>query len=161
MLEYNRNKAIEYAHNWAFKRNPKYLNFDPYGGDCTNFASQVIYMGSQKMNYTPVYGWYYHSSFDRTPSWTGVEFLYNFLTRNKGSGPYAKEVELSEIQIGDIIQLSFSGNTYEHSPVVVYTGSPVRLENILIATHTYDRDYYPINNYTYSKIRFIHILGVR
>ena len=31
------------------------------------------------MNFTPVMGWYYRSSYDRTPSWTGVEYLYHFL----------------------------------------------------------------------------------
>jgi hypothetical protein len=161
MLEYNRQNAVEYAHRWALDRNPKYLDFDDYGGDCTNFASQVIYAGSRKMNYTPIYGWYYNSAYDRTPSWTGVEFFHNFLIGNKGAGPFAKEVDVSEIRIGDVIQLSFNGNYFQHSPVVVSTGSPVTLDNILISTHTYDRDNYPITNYSYSKIRFIHIVGIR
>ena len=55
--KYNRQKAIEYANKWAFKRNPKYYNFDSLGGDCTNFVSQCIYVGSNKMNYTKLYGW--------------------------------------------------------------------------------------------------------
>ena len=28
--KYNRQKAIEYAKKWAFKRNPNYYNFDSY-----------------------------------------------------------------------------------------------------------------------------------
>jgi len=36
VLPYNRVKAVEYAHKWAFGRNPKYFNFDKLGGDCTN-----------------------------------------------------------------------------------------------------------------------------
>ena len=45
------------------------------------------------MNYTPIFGWYYRSSSDRTASWTGVEYLYNFLIGNRSVGPYAVEVE--------------------------------------------------------------------
>lgn len=159
---YDRSKAVEYAHRWAFGRNHKYLDFEHLGGDCTNFASQVIYSGSGVMNYTPTFGWYYRSSYDRTPSWTGVNYLYNFLINNKGAGPFAQQVDVKDIQPGDIIQLAFrSSSSFDHSPVVVETGYPVSLNNILIAAHTYDRDYYPITNYKWVDIRFIHILGVR
>lgn len=161
MLRYDRDKAVAYAHKWAFKRNPAYLDFENLGGDCTNFASQVIYAGSRIMNFTPVYGWYYISSYYRTASWTGVEYLYNFLVNNEGDGPFAEEVSVEDILPGDIIQLSFGGEIFEHSPVVVRTGYPVSLNNILIAAHTYNQDNYPITNYNYSKIRFIHIIGVR
>ena len=61
------------------------------GGDCTNFASQCIYAGSGVMNYTPTMGWYYSSGSNRSPSWTGVVYLYNFLTGNKSAGPYGVE----------------------------------------------------------------------
>ena len=40
------------------------------GETVLNFASQCIYAGSKVMNYTPVTGWYYNSSSDRTASWT-------------------------------------------------------------------------------------------
>ena len=48
---YNRQKVYEYAKKWAYGRNPKYYNFDPVGGDCTNFVSQCIYSGCGQMNY--------------------------------------------------------------------------------------------------------------
>ena len=50
--------------------NPKYYNFQNIGGDCTNFASQVLYAGSGIMNYTPTFGWYYINVNDRAPAWT-------------------------------------------------------------------------------------------
>ena len=55
--EYNREKAVEYAIKWAYKRNPKYYNFDSVGGDCTSFISQCIYAGSGIMNYKKHIGW--------------------------------------------------------------------------------------------------------
>ena len=101
---YDRNSAVQYAKKWAYRRNPAFYDFSKIGGDCTNFASQCIFAGAGIMNFTPVYGWYYLSANDRTASWTGVEYLYNFLTQNEGVGPFAKEVPLSELEIGDVVQ---------------------------------------------------------
>ena len=43
LREYNRENAVEYAKIWAYKRNPKYYNFDSVGGDCTSFVSQCLF----------------------------------------------------------------------------------------------------------------------
>ena len=77
--EYNRNEAVEYAEKWAYRRNPRYYNFNELGGDCTSFASQCIYAGSKIMNYKKYIGWYYNNLNNRAPSWSGVEFLHDFL----------------------------------------------------------------------------------
>ena len=73
LLPYDRAAAVAYAHAWAYRRNPLYLDFSAIGGDCTNFASQCIYAGAGIMNFTPLYGWFYRGADDRTPSWTGVQ----------------------------------------------------------------------------------------
>lgn len=162
ILPYNRERAVQYAHNWAFKRNPKYFNFDNFGGDCTNFASQVLYEGSGIMNTTPVYGWYYFNSYNRSPSWAGVDYLYDFLIGNKGLGPFAEVVDFKDVQPGDIIQLAFYEETnFDHSPVVVDAGRSGNPSDILISAHTYDRDNYSLTNYNWVGIRCIHIIGVR
>lgn len=162
VLPYNRQKAVEYAHKWAFQRNPKYLDFEKYGGDCTNYASQVLYAGSGVMNYTPTYGWFYISSGKRTASWTGVDNLYNFLIKNKGAGPFAEVVDARDVKPGDIVQLSFKGGgDFNHSPVIVETGGTPAVDNILVAAHSYDRDNYKLANYTWKDIRFLRIAGVR
>ncbi len=162
LFEYNRSQAVQYAHRWAYKRNPIFFDFEKSGGDCTNFASQVIYAGSGIMNYTPTYGWFYIDLNRRTPSWTGVNFLYDFLINNKGIGPYAEETDIKDILPGDIIQLCFdNGVMFHHSPVVIRAGTPATLDNILVAAHTDDQDYYPIKEYDWVKMRCIHILGVR
>lgn len=96
-LPYNRTAAIEYAYKWAYSRNPRYYNFDRLGGDCTNFASQCLYAGSKVMNYTPVFGWYYNSASNKSPSWTGVPFFYNFLTSNNSVGPHATDISIDKI----------------------------------------------------------------
>ena len=81
---YRRENAVNYARRYAFAQNPLFGDFRGIGGNCTNFVSQCIFAGSCEMNYTPTFGWYYISLDQRSPSWTGVDFFYNFITENKG-----------------------------------------------------------------------------
>lgn len=158
---YDRQKAVEYALKWAMDRNPKYYNFDAVGGDCTSFVSQAIYAGSGVMNYG-INGWYYINGNNKSPSWSGVEYLYNFINNNKQVGPYGKEVNIERVEKGDIVQLSFDGEKYHHSLIITdIIGNSRDSSNILIASHTDDSYNRKISTYTYSKIRFIKIEGVR
>lgn len=155
-LEYNRPAAVAYARRWALGRNPAYYDFEDIGGDCTGFVSQCIFAGAQVMNFTPIYGWYYISASDRTASWTGVEYLYDFLTTNSSVGPYAREVSQNVVEPGDIIQLGRYGGAFYHSLLITET-SP----QILIVTHSYDALDRPLSSYDYDTARFLHIEGVR
>lgn len=158
---YDRNSAVSYAQKWAFSRNPKYYNFDLIGGDCTNFVSQCIYAGSKIMNYNKTNGWYYKNGNEKSPSWTGVEFLYNFLINNTGIGPSGEEISPMQLKIGDIAQLSFSGQKFEHSLLIVNISDINDLSQIYIASHTLDSYNKPISKYNFEKIRFIHIKNVK
>lgn len=161
LQNYDRRAAVEYAHRWAYGRNPDFYDYEDIGGDCTNFASQCIYAGSGVMNYLPTFGWYYIDANRKSPSWTGVEFLFNFLTRPQSSvGPVGRACQLWEIRPGDVIQLSFNGQTYQHSPVVVAAQPPYRPQDILLAAHSYDDDNRPLDSYEYLLIRPISIIGV-
>lgn len=160
-LFYNRQKVYEYAAKWALDRNPKYYNFDSVGGDCTSFASQCIFAGANVMNYNKEKGWYYINGNNKSPSWSGVEFLYNFLTQNNRVGPYGKAVTKNEVQIGDVAQLSFDGNIFGHTLVIVNIEEIGDLHKMKIASHTFDSFNKPIAEYNYQKIRFVHIEGVR
>ena len=73
-VAYDRKAAVEYARKWAYGRNPAYYDFSRLGGDCTNFASQCVYAGSDVMNYTPVVGWYYIGADNRTASNISIAF---------------------------------------------------------------------------------------
>lgn len=160
-MRYDIARAVEYAHRWAFARNPKYYDFEKIGGDCTNFISQCIYAGCGLMNYTPETGWFYHSQNARSASWTGVEFLYSFLLNNRERGPYGHKDELWRAEPGDIIQLALQGTAYVHSLFVVSVGAHPEPDNILIATHSYDSDYRPLNTYDATARRLIKIDGAR
>ena len=155
-IPYNRNAAVSYARRWALERNPAYYNFDKLGGDCTNFTSQCIHAGAQIMNETPVMGWYYRSSYDRTASWTGVQYLFNFLVNNKSMGPFAHVVSEDEVQPGDIVQLGTGSGHFYHSPFITAVHP-----RILVAAHTDDALDRPLSTYIYDQTRFLHIDGVR
>jgi len=161
VFAYDRDAAVRYAHLWAYRRNPVFYDFERIGGDCTNFASQCIYAGAGIMNYTPTYGWYYIDANDRAPAWTGVEYLYRFLTNNQGVGPFGMEADITQVEPGDVVQLKLRKPVFDHCPVIVAVGSPAIPENILVAAHSQDVDYRPLSTYPYRDFRFIHIEGVR
>jgi len=166
VIAYNRDAVVEYARKWAFARNPRYFDFSSIGGDCTNFASQCLFAGCGQMNFTPTFGWFYRSANDRTPSWTGVEFFYRFLIENAGTdgrvvgnglGPFAEEVPVDRLEIGDFVQFGRGTDDFYHTPVVVgFQG-----DMPLLAAHSYDAYNRPLNSWNYRKIRGLHILGVR
>ncbi len=153
---YNRNAAVAYARKWALNRNPKYYDFENIGGDCTNFASQCIYAGAGTMNFTPVTGWYYRSTNDRTAAWSGVGYLYKFLVNNKSVGPYGHVVSREKVRPGDIVQLGKITGEFYHTPVITEIQP-----TILVAAHSYDAVDKPLSAYNSDVIRFIHIDGVR
>jgi len=160
-LPYDRRAAVEYAHRWAYQRNPDYFNYDGIGGDCTNFASQALYAGSKVMNFTPTFGWYYIDGNRKSPSWTGVPYFYDFMTREEISeGPYGVDAPLELVLPGDFVQLQFNEGRYGHTPIIVEVGEPPTLQNTLVAAHSDDADWRPISTYQFRAIRFIHIQGV-
>lgn len=162
VFPYNRKAAYNYAKRWALDRNPKYYDFENIGGDCTNFASQVLRAGGCSMNYDKWTGWYYVNVQNRAPAWTGVNYLYEFLINNKGKGPVARLCTIDEVQIGDIAQINFGlDDDFDHCPVIIRIEEPRDPSNIFIAAHTYDRLDYPLSNYYYQEVRYIQILGYR
>lgn len=161
---YIRERAVEYATAWALDRNPLFVNFTGIGGDCTSFVSQCILAGSCTMDYTPDYGWYYRSSADRAPAFSGVEFFYDFMTeapafaeRNAGIGPFGREVSVDEVQVGDVIQLANREGDFYHTLII--TG--FEPDDILICAHSNDALNRRLSTYPYASLRYIHIEGVR
>jgi hypothetical protein len=162
---YNRQNAVNYALQWALRRNPQFYDYSNLGGDCSNFASQVIYAGAGAMNYTPIYGWYYKNPNQKSPSWTGVNYLYQFLINNHSQGPFATEIAIADIQLGDLIQLAFMNpQHFNHSLMVTKLELPITEDSIYVSTHSPDalnKQLSSYRSYHWIAIRFIHIQGVR
>ncbi len=160
-IEYNRSEAVRYALRWALARNPAYYDFADVGGDCTSFASQCVFAGTSVMNYTPTFGWYYISGNDKSPSWSGVEYFYDFMVNNESTGPYAEVAPLENLLPGDIIQLGNQNGRFYHTLVLTMIKSVRGRRNYYICAHDNDAFQRNLNTYNYANIRGIHILGAR
>lgn len=156
LLPYDRAQAVAYARRWAMLRNPAYYDFTEIGGDCTNFASQCLFAGAHVMNYTPTFGWYYISVRNRAPAWTGVEYLFDFLTGNDSVGPFAAVVPQEAAMPGDLVQLADATGDFYHTLLVT-----ANLPRILVAAHDDNALDRPLASYDYAQARSLHILGVR
>ncbi len=161
---YNRERAVEYALTWALDRNPLFIDFTGIGGNCTNFVSQSVLAGCCTMNYTPDFGWYYISPEERAPAWSSVEFFYEFLTGstrfsevNGGVGPYAREVEREEAEIGDVVQYANANGDWYHTVIITRIDG----NEIFVSAQSDDAKNRPISSYNFATARFLHIEGVR
>ena len=152
----NRMAAVAYANQFCGdatgcgngqRYNPHYYDYNPRGGDCTNFISQVLFAGGIPMNRY----WKYDHETDRgSGAWITapglVRFLrasghatlvaygsYAFVTRRTAKFPQGA---IETLRPGDVINYQKGGNPITHSAVVVgydIKGVP------LIDTHTADR----------------------
>lgn len=153
------NAMASYAYNNAAKASPSsgdgvtpYYDFSLITGnyDCTNFISHCLLAGGASKNVS-TNGWYYNSLSDRTPSWSNVNYLHNFLVRNSSTrGPKGVSSEYpagnsltslySSCRIGDLIQIKYNGaSNYGHSTIV--TGKNLSQTTILITSRTSQNSY--------------------
>ena len=160
-IEYNRQDAVNYANRWALSRNPAYYDYSNIGGDCTNFASQVLYAGTGVMNYNSENGWYYIDANNKSPSWTGVNFFYNFIVNNDGLGPFGEETSLSGLLPGDFIQLGDTMGNFYHTLVITDIVRLGRRRVYYVAAHSMDAYRRNLLSYDFENYRGIHILGAR
>ena len=81
---YNRTNAAQYVYDYTGSFNPNYTNYTNYGGDCTNFVSQVLAAGgmpmTQSVSNPTTNDWYYYGpnwGTQRTATWTDAhQFRY-------------------------------------------------------------------------------------
>ena len=94
-------KAIEYAHRYCgaaadeeygLKFNKNYKDFNPDGGDCANFASQILYeSGRFKKNDT----WNYNNG-QGTKAWVNAQGFKNYMVYS-GRGEYIAKGTYEEV----------------------------------------------------------------
>lgn len=173
---YNRDKAVAYADKYCgaawgsgneFKYNKKYNDFNGIGGDCTNFASQVL--GDKEGGGLPLGGgWVPHSN-----AWANADGLKNFLT-GSGRGSVIKigtfkeltastenlpNGAVAKLRLGDLVAYEKGRGNIDHFAIVTgfdSHGYP------LVNSHTTDRYHVPWDlGWGDKKIRFflIHING--
>lgn len=156
---YNRDKAVHYANKYAgaawgagnqHRYNKKYLDYTSKGGDCTNFASQVIGDPEEGGGLPVREGWRYYKNSGGTQSWVQTDSLSRFLIWSgygkliaKGNyqqitSPSDKYSDgaISMLKPGDLIGYILHDNDTDHFSIVVGFddyGYP------LVNSHTADR----------------------
>ncbi|MFA5524216.1 MAG: amidase domain-containing protein [Tissierellales bacterium] len=144
-LNEGRMKAVKYADEfcgaaslpeYGFKYNPKYKNYNSLGGDCTNFASQVMHAGGFKRNDT----WNY-SNGSGSKAWVNAQAFKNYMLYSGRaslitSGNYDKVLKASyKLLPGDIIAYEKKG-TIAHISVITGIDSK---GYALVNSHNSDR----------------------
>lgn len=144
-LNTRRIKAVEYADKFVgaaddgsndYKYNPKYKNYNPLGGDCANFASQVLHEGGQfRKNYT----WNYVR--DGSKSWVNAQGFKNYMLYSGRSsviayGTYDQVYKLSfKLLPGDFVAYVKKGKV---THISVVTGADSKGYS-LVNCHNTDR----------------------
>ena len=94
-------KAINYAHTYCgisddeehlFKYNKDYKNFNPDGGDCANFASQILYEGG---NFKKNSSWSYFGK-SGTKAWVNAQEFKNYMV-NSGRASYIAKGSYNDV----------------------------------------------------------------
>lgn len=163
---YNREAAVNYARRWALGRNPAYMDYELWGGDCTNFISQCLRSGGIPLDFNGSHvlnQWYWINDNKRTPTWTAAEPFYKYIIGNNKEGTsnfgiYAREASYNELEIGDIIQLVYDNNAYHNMMVSKVILEGKYLVDYLVCQHTYDLLDYPLS-LKEGERRYIKILG--
>lgn len=172
---YDSEAALSYSYEWAGKyemlRNPLYLAYDEYGGNCNNYISQCLFASGIPMDLEgDIYHqwkWYgddingYSSAYGRTMSWTGVDFFWQYCSENTGRGLVAEcGGNLYSGRPGDILQYVNEG-VGVHSVIIskVLYDEDENILDYLINSNTTDKVDCPMSVYGYTDFRLIRIIG--
>ncbi|MBE1442777.1 amidase domain-containing protein [Paenibacillus sp. OAS669] len=153
---YNRERAVAYANKYAGlawgagnnnRYNRKYRDYTPLGGDCTNFASQVLGDAKEGGGLPMSNIWRYHGG--GSQSWVQTDaferfLLYSGYGRLIGKGTFTEVTRpsdkhphgaIAKLQPGDLIGYVLDGDTDHFSIVIGVDANGYPLVN----SHTADR----------------------
>jgi hypothetical protein len=144
-LNERRIAAVEYAdkycgsaadEEYGLKYNKKYRNYNPLGGDCANFASQILFEGGK---FRKTGEWNYHKGGSK--AWVNAQAFKNFWLWSGrasliASGSYEKVVKASyKLLPGDFVAYEKKG---EITHISVVTGADSK-GYPLVNCHNIDR----------------------
>ena len=149
-INQRRQNALKYAEKYCgaaslleynFKYNPNYKNYNNLGGDCANFASQILYEGG---NFAKSSSWnYYRGAGSR--AWVNAHSFNNYMIYSGRAtliahGSYEKVLKASyNLLPGDYIAYEKKGKV---THISVVSGSDSK-GYILVNSHNTDRDKVP------------------
>lgn len=115
--------AVQYARSWALSRNSVYPDFSANsgGGDCTNFASQVLRAGGFRNTVTdrPTSDqrWYFVSKTSYSQTWSVAQGLYNRF--KNGYENWYSWSGVTSLNYGDLVFADWQGDgLIDHTMIV-------------------------------------------
>ena len=165
-FEYDRISAMEDARRWALSRNPRFKDYENWGGNCTNYISQCINAGKIPMDNRGnniMKQWYWYEDNKRTPSWTSSQLFFEYCINNnkedtENFGIYAVETSYDKLELGDIVQLVENNKAYHTMIITNILLNNNEIYDYLICQNTYDLLDYPLS-LKVGERRYLKILG--
>lgn len=166
---YDRQAAAAYADRYVDERNDAWPDYAGSGGNCQNFASQVLLAGGIPMD---IYGdavWKWYSdevsnspgAQGRSSSWTGVNQFVEYAEANTGYGLVAEtEAPYFSGEPGDLLHMGIDGD-WGHTVVIAsaVTNGQGEVVDYLVDSNTGNLRNYPASLYGYPEIILTRIGG--
>ena len=155
---YDRAAAVDYAKEWALRRNPRFMLCSSLkGSESASFVSQCVCSGSGIMGMEEKNGWYYKTGKECGLAWRNDEALCRFLLNNRRRGPRGIEVDKNGVHMGDIVQLLAKNSCVVSSAIV----TDINSGEIFTCSHGLNSFMRPVDSYCCSRVRYIHIVEVK
>ena len=166
---YDRQAALRYARRYVQERNGEWEDYGSRGGNCQNYASQVLHAGGIPMDIygDAVWKWYWDEVSNgpgargRSSSWTGVDEFMAYAEANTGYGLAAEmDAPYYDGEPGDLLHMGMDGD-WGHTVVIsaVVTDEEGRTVDYLVDSNTGDLSDYPASLYGYPEIVLTKIAG--
>ena len=166
---YDRQAAAAYADRYVDERNDAWPDYAGSGGNCQNFASQVLLAGGIPMD---IYGdavWKWYSdevsnspgAQGRSGSWTGVNQFVEYAAANTGYSLVAEtEAPYFSGEPGDLLHMGIDGD-WGHTMVIAsaVTNGQGEVVDYLVDSNTGNLRNYPASLYGYPEIILTRIGG--
>lgn len=166
---YDRQAAAAYADRYVDERNDAWPDYAGSGGNCQNFASQVLLAGGIPMD---IYGdavWKWYSdevsnspgAQGRSSSWTGVNQFVEYAAANTGYSLVAEtEAPYFSGEPGDLLHMGIDGD-WGHTVVIAsaVTNGQGEVVDYLVDSNTGNLRNYPASLYGYPEIILTRIGG--
>lgn len=158
---YDREAACNYTAQYWDTRNDRWYAYDEHGGNCMNFASQVLLAGGIPMDSRGDQEWYWYSTGNLALSWVNVGSFYDYARKNEEYGLVADtEANYYTGEVGDILIVGFNGS-HNHATIItdiVYNEAGEAVDYLLSCNTTNYRDF-PAGAYYYTFHRLVKIHG--
>lgn len=152
---YDRQAARAYMLRWVGQRNSQWGDYSDSGGNCMNFASQVLTAGGIPME--P--GWYWEDG-DYTMPWVNVGSFTDWVEGGPETLVCSGDEPYYSGQVGDLLLVG-AENARDHATEIsgLVQDEQGRTVDYLVCCNTADLKNFPAGAYYYTQQRLFRIYG--